>query len=475
MPNAAGSGATVERETCAMVVALERDADLLRLGNFSGPDIPDDDLLRACVHCGMCLPSCPTYRITGQEMSSPRGRLWLMRAVADGRMDLFDPLFDEQMYQCLNCRACEAVCPSGVQYGPLVEASRAQLEQHRERPGKEKWGRKLLMDWLFADAPRMRALVGLTRLYATSGLRRVVRKSGIVGKLGMADAEAMLPPIARKPLVPGDERWEADSVGGETRQAHLFNGCMMGTVFANSNRAAARVMARNGSDVDVPVRQQCCGALAVHGGMLDEARALARRNIDAFEAAGDGTIVVTAAGCGAALKEYGHLLKDDPVYAERAEVFAHRVRDVTEYLGEQDLVDPPVPVERKITYQEPCHLAHAQRITVQPRRLMAMVKGLELVEMRESSLCCGSAGVYNLLRPEMASDLGDRKARHILETPATEVITANPGCAMQVRASLERNGGTSRVRHIVDLLDEAYGGAKTKKSLIGRRARSARS
>ncbi|MBA3416603.1 MAG: 4Fe-4S dicluster domain-containing protein, partial [Chloroflexia bacterium] len=356
-----------------MAVALERDADLLRLGNFSGRDIPDDDLLRACVHCGMCLPSCPTYRITGQEMSSPRGRLWLMRAVADGRMDLLDPLFDEQMYQCLNCRACEAVCPSGVQYGPLVEASRAQLEQHRDRPSKEKWGRMLLMDWLFADAPRMRTLVGLTRLYEKSGLRALAHKTGIVQKLGMVDAEAMLPPIARKPLVPGDERWTAEPTPDGERRAHLFNGCMMGTVFANSNRAAARVMARNGSHVDVPVRQQCCGALAVHGGMLDEARALARQNIDAFEAAGDGAIVVTAAGCGAALKEYGHLLKDDPAYAERAEAFAHRVRDVTEYLAERVLVDPPVPVERTVTYQEPCHLAHAQRVTVQPRTLMAKV------------------------------------------------------------------------------------------------------
>jgi glycolate oxidase iron-sulfur subunit len=456
-----------------MAIAVEQDANLLRLGNFSGPDTPDEDLLRACVHCGMCLSSCPTYRLTGQEASSPRGRLWLMSAVADGRMDVLDPLFEEQMYQCLNCRACEAVCPSGVHYGPLVEASRAQIEQRKQRSTAEKAVRGVTMDWLFGDAPRMRGMVSLLRFYQKSGAQAAVRKSGIIGAMGMADMESMLPPISRKSIVPGDERWEADEVHGEeTRQAHLFNGCMMGTVFANTNRSAARVMARNGSNVDVPVRQQCCGALAVHGGMMDEARRLARQNIDAFEAAGNGTVVVTAAGCGAALKEYGFLLKDDPEYAERAERFSTRVRDVQEYLAERELVPPTIPLQRKVTYQEPCHLAHAQRITAQPRTLMKSIPGLELVEMKESSLCCGSAGIYNILRPEMAEQLGDRKAHHVMETPAEEVVTANPGCAMQLRASLARNGGSVKVRYLVDLLDEAYGGAATKKALVGKDAKT---
>jgi glycolate oxidase iron-sulfur subunit len=455
-----------------MVIAAEQDADIFRLGNFSGPDTPDADLLRACVHCGMCLSSCPTYRITGQESSSPRGRLWLMNAVADGRMEVLDPLFEEQMYQCLNCRACEAVCPSGVHYGPLVEASRAQIEQRKERSKSEQTIRDVAMDWLFADAPRMRGVVSLLRFYQKSGAQTVARKSGIIGAMGMGDMESMLPEISRKSLIPGDERWEADEVPGrEPQQAHLFNGCMMGSVFANSNRAAARVMARNGSDVDVPVLQQCCGALAVHAGMMEEARRLARKNIEAFEEAGDGTIIVTAAGCGAALKEYGFLLKDDPVYAERAERFSSRVKDVQEYLADRDLVPPTHRVERNVTYQEPCHLAHAQRITAQPRKLLKSVPGLNLIEMKESSLCCGSAGIYNLLRPEMAEQLGDRKAHHVMETDAEEVVTANPGCAMQLKASLERNGGTVKVRYLVDVLDEAYGGAKTKKALIGRDAR----
>jgi len=454
-----------------MAVAIETDANLIRLGGFSGSDIPEDDLLRACVHCGMCLPSCPTYRLTGQEMSSPRGRLWLMRAVADDRLDLLDPLFDEQMYQCLNCRACEAVCPSGVHYGPLVEASRAQLEQHCPRPLRERALRRAGLDWLFADSGRLRLLVRMLRLSEKSGMTALARKTGLLKLLGMEDLQTLTPEISRRPIVPGNERWPAEPVGDESRNAQLFNGCIMGTVFANTNRAAARVMARNGAGVDVPIEQECCGALHVHAGMMEEARSLARENIDAFEQSGDDPIIVTAAGCGAALKEYGYLLKDDPAYADRAERFSNRVRDFTEYLGERELVPPTKAVPRTVTYQEPCHLVHAQRISRQPRDLMKAIPGLELVEMKESSLCCGSAGIYNIIREEMAKELGDRKALHAMETSATEVITANPGCQMQVRASLRRNGSRARVRHIAELLDEAYGGAKTKRALIGRFAR----
>src|SRR5687767_5613189 len=451
-----------------MAVAIEPNADLMRLGGFSGPDVPEDDLLRACVHCGMCLSSCPTYRLTGQEMSSPRGRLWLMRAVADERLDLLDPLFDEQMYQCLNCRACEAVCPSGVHYGPLVEASRAQLEQHRPRSLPERALRHVGLEWLFADSRRLRRIVALLRLSQRGGLTALARKMGLLKLLGMEDLEALTPEISRRPLVPGNERWTADPVGERPRSARLFNGCVMGTVFANTNRAAARVVARNGADVDAPIEQQCCGALHVHAGMMEEARVLARKNIDAFAGSGDDPIIVTAAGCGAALKEYGYLLKDDSDFAERAQRFSNRVRDFTEYLDERELAPPTKAVPRTVTYQEPCHLVHAQRISRQPRDLMKAIPGLELVEMNESSLCCGSAGIYNIIREEMANELGDRKAHHAMETPATEVITANPGCQMQVRASLRRNGSTARVRHIAELLDESYGGAKSKRAIISR-------
>lgn len=436
-----------------MAVAVE--ADLHQLRGYSGHDQPDDDLLRACVHCGMCLPSCPTYRLTGQEMSSPRGRLWMMKSVADGKLDLLDPAFDEQMYQCLNCRACEAVCPSGVHYGPLVEAARAQLEQHRPRPLWQRAARAVLMRWLFGDDRRLRTVVRGVRLYQRARLDQLVRRSGILRLTKTQELEAMMPPISGPALVPGRERWAPRH---PRRHASLFNTCMMGTVFAETNRAAGRVLAHNGAAVDLPVGQQCCGALHVHAGMIGSARRLARENIDAFDSGDDRTIIVTAAGCGAALKEYGFLLKDDPEYADRAARFSSRVRDITEALVEEELEPPSVAVEQTVTYQEPCHLAHAQRITSQPRALLSAVPGLQLIEMRESSLCCGSAGIYNLIRREMAEDLGDRKVENASATGADVIVTANPGCAMQLRASLLRNGKQQGVRHIVEVLDEAYGG-----------------
>lgn len=422
---------------------------------FSGPDSPDSELLRACVHCGMCLPSCPTYRETGDEASSPRGRLWLMSAVENGKLSLLDPQFDEQMYQCLNCRACEAVCPSGVQYGPLVEASRAQLEQHRPRPWWQNALRASVMSWPFNDVRRMRAGAQGLRIYQQAGVSALLRKTGVLKLLKLENLERMVPPIAEAPLAPGKDAWVPKTRVGT---AHIFNGCVMSSVFPDVNRSTGRVLAHNGYVTDVPVRQGCCGAIYSHTGLLDDARRLARENIDAFEAAGEGAIVVNAAGCGSALKEYHHLLKDDPAYAKRAEAFVKRVVDVNELLDQQPLVPPTTRVEGTVTFQEPCHLAHAQRITAQPRKLLAQVPGLELVEMHESSLCCGSAGIYNITRAEMADALGDRKARNAIATGADSVVTSNPGCHMQLRTSLIRNGSEQPVHHIVTILDAAYGG-----------------
>jgi glycolate oxidase iron-sulfur subunit len=377
-----------------------------------------------------------------------------MRAVGEGNLDLLDPEFDEQMYQCLNCRACEAVCPSGVHYGPLVEASRSQLEQHRPRSRRDRLIRKLALSAPFEDIRRIRAGVQLLRLYQRTGLNRLVRRVGILKLLRLETLEAMLPPITEPPLISGTESWAPNQAD---RSVDLFNGCVMSTVFSNVNRATGRVMAHNGVACTVPGGQQCCGALHVHSGMMDEARKLARTNIEAFERSGN-EVIVTAAGCGAALKEYGFLFKDDPEWKDRAEAFSKRVRDVTEFLAARQIVPPTHRVDATVTYQEPCHLAHAQRISAQPRVLMQAIPGLTLKEMKESSLCCGSAGIYNIIRKEMADDLGDRKAGHIGATHADQVITANPGCHMQLRTSLKRNNSDIPVRHIVELLDEAYGG-----------------
>lgn len=433
---------------------------------FSGKDVPDDDLLRACVHCGMCLPSCPTYRETGDEASSPRGRLWLMSAVSEGKLSLLDDQFDEQMYQCLNCRACEAVCPSGVQYGAVVEASRAQLEQHRPRPWWQNALRGTLMSLPFNDVRRMRAGAYGLRIYQKSGLSKLLRKAGILRLLRLENLERMVPDLDEAPLAPGKDAWIPKSRIGK---AHVFNGCVMSSVFPDVNRATGRVLAHNGYATDVPVQQGCCGAIFAHTGMLDQARELAKKNIEAFEQAGDGAIVVNAAGCGSALKEYDHLLKDDPAYAERARAFVQRVKDVNELLDEQPLVPPTMEVKAKVTLQEPCHLVHAQRIFAQPRSLLAQVPGLELVEMQESSLCCGSAGIYNITRPKMADSLGDRKARHAMNTNAETVVTSNPGCHMQLRTSLIRNGSKQDVEHIVTILDEAYGGKTAREYAIDSR------
>jgi glycolate oxidase iron-sulfur subunit len=419
---------------------------------FTDVDAPDPELLKACVHCGMCLSSCPTYRITGQEMSSPRGRLWLMSAVSQGRLSVDDELFQEQMYQCLNCRACEAVCPSGVQYGPLVEAARYQIEQRLQRPVKQRIARKVMLDWTFSDMRKMGAVAKMTALYQSTGLQKVARKSGALRLLGLSDMEKMAPAAHGKPLKPGKERWLARE---PERAASLFNGCIMGTAFGDTNRAACRVMAQNGASIDVPECQGCCGALQVHSGMFDIARDMARANVDAFEAEPDRPIVVTAAGCGSTLKEYGHLLKDDPAYAKRSHDFAARVKDFSEFVAAENR-ETPGPIRRKVTYQDACHLAHAQRITAQPRTLLKSIPDLDLVEMRESSLCCGSAGIYNILRPEMARKLGERKVGHILETGATEVITANPGCAIQIATLLKAAGSDIKVTHIADFMDEAY-------------------
>lgn len=439
-------------------MSIANSAELKNMGGivgFTEIDAPEPELLKACVHCGMCLSSCPTYRITGQELSSPRGRLWLMSAVSEGRMSIDDEVFQEQMYQCLNCRACEAVCPSGVQYGVLLEASRYQIEQRLKRPAKQRIARKVMLDWTFSDMRKMGAMARMTSLYQSTGLQSLARKSHLLNLLGLAEMEKMTPSPRGKALHAGKEKWTADE---SDQTALLFNGCIMSTAFGDTNRAACRVMARNGADVEIPTCQGCCGALQVHSGMFDSARDMARANIDAFEVDPNLPIVVTAAGCGSTLKEYGHLLKDDPAYAERAKEFAARVKDFSEFVVTENR-QTPGPIRRKVTYQDACHLAHAQRITEQPRELLGSIPEIDLVEMRESSLCCGSGGIYNILRPEMARKLGQRKVGHIIDTGATEVITANPGCAIQIQTLLREAGSDIKVTHIADFLDEAYSNA----------------
>jgi glycolate oxidase iron-sulfur subunit len=423
--------------------------------SFSEPDVPDFDVIRSCVHCGFCLPTCPTYVLTGKERSSPRGRIWLMKSVTEGRMDMMDPIFEHEMSFCLNCRACEAVCPSGVEYGQILEASRAQLERANNGgsvPARATKG--LTYGFLFKDMRRLRAASQGLKLYQKSGMQKVVRKSGILDLIGLAESEQMLPTLSDEFLAPQGQTWPA--VGESIGRVALFTGCIMSTAYADVHQATIRVLNRNGYDVTAVNEQACCGALHVHGGDMDGGRELARQNVDAFELDRFDAIIINAAGCGAALKEYDHLLHGDDQYAERAAAFSKHVMDVTEFLADRGLTAEPGPLPVKVTYQEPCHLTHAQRISAQPRELLNAIPELQFTEMPESSLCCGSAGVYNIMQPDAARKLGDRKVDNALSVEPEIIVSANPGCMLQLQGILRSRGVEVEVVHIIELLDRAY-------------------
>lgn len=428
---------------------------------FAGPDTPSDDVINTCVHCGLCLSSCPTYRETGLEMSSPRGRIYLMKAVSEGRIGMESDVFQEQMSQCLNCRACEAVCPSGVLYGQILEASRTQIEQARDdgRLPPHPWPVQLMrsgtFDVMFKRLSLFRLFSRMMWLYQRSGVQLLARRLGVLRLLGLNETEALLPPISDRFTVPEGQIYRAE--GQERYTVALLSGCIMSTAFAEVHDATIRVLQKNGCTVVLPPGQGCCGALHAHGGDMDGARDLARRNIAAFEGLGVDAIIVNAAGCGSTLKEYGHLLHDDAAWAGRAAAFVAKIKDVTEFLAGVGLNTAPMrPLNLRVTYQEPCHLAHAQRISAQPRALLRAIPGVTLVEMHESSLCCGSAGIYNVTQPEMAERLGNRKLDNAEATGADVLVTANPGCHLQLSGGMRRRGNAMRVRHIVEVIDQAY-------------------
>ena len=403
-----------------------------------------------CVRCGLCLPACPTYLETMTETSGPRGRISLIRAVDEGALDVLSPGFVHQMSECLDCRACASVCPSGVGYGSLVEGARARIAQAQapRRSLAANAARAFVFRTLFGRLWLMRFFAFLLRIAQRTRLQ------ALAGRMGVA-AAAFAPAIGPRFFTPRNQRFEASD---SRVTVALHAGCIMHVAFAQWHEATVRVLQRNGCSVLVPAAQGCCGAIAEHAGEPDIARDFARRNIAAFERSGAQVYVVNAAGCGAALKEYGHLLKDDPLWAERASHFSSCVRDVLEFLDEIGLREQPGPLSADVTYQDACHLASAQRITAAPRRLLASIPGLVLHEMNESTVCCGSAGIYNLTQPEMASRLGDRKIANAVQTGASVITTANPGCALQMRAHLEAQERTMDVRHVIELLDAAYRG-----------------
>jgi glycolate oxidase iron-sulfur subunit len=423
---------------------------------FSGQDTPPDDVFNLCVRCGLCLPTCPTYVETMVETSGPRGRIALIRAVAEDKLDLTSPGFMHQMSECLDCRACEAVCPSGVRYGELLEPARTQIVRATapDRTPSARLGRSLLIGTLFSQLGLMRFVASLVRAYQRSGLQALVRSSGILKALKLEDLEALSPRMSSRFFVPADQRFPAR--GDRKAVAFLHAGCIMHVAFADWHEASVRVLTRAGVEVVVPRDQGCCGAITIHAGEMDRGRELAKRNIAAFERSGADVYVINAAGCGSALKEYGHLFHDDPQWHARAIAFSAKVRDITEYLDAIGLPPGLGSVHAAATYQDACHLAHAQRITAPPRRLLAQIPGLELREMEESSLCCGSAGIYNITQPAMAARLGRRKVGHVVEVTPDILVTANPGCALQIANGLRAAGRDIEVLHVVQLLDRAY-------------------
>ena len=422
-------------------------------GAFDDHRPPSPELVGDCVHCGFCLPTCPTYTLWGEEMDSPRGRVYLMKSGLEG-----EPMSDSMVQHfdaCLGCMACVTACPSGVQYDRLIEATRAQVERNHERKPRDRAVRAMIFA-LFPHKRRLRLMRGPLRGYQAAGLQRLVRRTGVLERMAprLAAMADLAPPLTRPERLPD----RVPAVGPRRAVVGLLTGCVQGEFFPGVNAATARVLAAEGCDVVVPKAQGCCGALSVHNGREEEATRYARRTIDVFEAAGVETVVVNAAGCGSSMKEYAVLLSDDVAYAERAAAFSARVRDISEFLAELGPVAVRHPLEVSVAYHDACHLGHAQGVRAQPRALLRGIPGLELREIPEAELCCGSAGIWNILFPEPARELGDRKARNVASTGAALLVTANPGCLMQVAAALRRSGTQLAMAHTIEVLDASLRG-----------------
>jgi glycolate oxidase iron-sulfur subunit len=419
--------------------------------NFDKPQQVDLD---RCVHCGLCLNACPTYRELGVEMDSPRGRIYQMNQVAAGVP--IGPSYIEHIELCLACRACETACPSGVQYGRLVEAARSEIEAKTPRPLGERLLRRFVFGHLLQSPRTLKIAGALLYLYGESGLQRVVRSSGLLRLFGKLGSLESLAPPAESPFFFSQIGKTFPAQGERRYRVAFMAGCIANVSFARLNEATVRVLQRNGCEVVVPGGQNCCGALHVHTGLREEARKLARNNIDAVADGGFDAIITNAAGCGSTLKEYDELLEHDAAYAEKARTFKGLMQDVNEFLGSIELDPHMGELPITVTYQDSCHLAHGQRVRAQPRKLLRAVPGLQFREMPMSDLCCGSAGIYNVVQNEMAMQILKSKMDYVNTTGADVIVTANPGCMLQLKAGATLHGKGQRVAHVVEILDEAY-------------------
>ncbi|MEO0348588.1 MAG: (Fe-S)-binding protein [Cyanobacteria bacterium P01_A01_bin.15] len=427
---------------------------------FDHHEPPSQSLIDACVHCGFCLTTCPSYRVIGKETDSPRGRIYLMDAINKGEAPLSEASVSH-FESCLGCLACTTACPSGVEYDKLIDSVRSQVNRNHQRPLPVRLLRGLIFS-LFPYPDRIRLLLSPLALYQWLGVSKLVQGTGLLDRWApqLAAMESILPTVT--PQCFQDNLPDTVPAQGEQRyRVGMVLGCVQRVFFSNVNEATARVLSANGCEVVIPKSQGCCSALPAHQGETAQAQALARQMIDSFATTDVDYVIINAAGCGHTLKDYGHILKDDPTYRERAVAFSNKVLDIQEFLAQVGLTTPLAALTDaplKLVYQDACHLRHGQGITDAPRQLLRQIPGVTVVEPIDAALCCGSAGVYNMLQPDVANELGQMKASTLVNTGATLIASSNPGCALQIQKHLALQGQTVPLMHPVELLDRAIAG-----------------
>ncbi len=422
---------------------------------FSGPDAPEEADLYKCVHCGFCLQACPTYLETGLETESPRGRIALMKAVNEGRIGMTDSVV-RHWDLCIQCRACEVACPSGVPYGSLIEATMAQVERKRQVGIIPRLAARLALNHVIPNQRLLEFAVALVRIYQRSGVQALVRKSGLLRLVSrsMADMESSMPVASDRFFRARGQT--ATPQGAVRSRVALLSGCVMPLFSGPEMEAVVRVLNRNGCEVVVPKAQVCCGAIHSHVGDLEATRTMARRNIDVFSGAGVDAVVVASAGCGSRMKEYDHLLKDDTQYAEKAKRFVHTVKDIHEFLVDLPFAPPTAELGYRVTYQDSCHLGNAQRITAAPRQILNSIPGVDFVELPSAGRCCGAGGTYTITERDFSLRVLGSKMDDFETTGADVIATANPGCLLQLQYGIGDRGLSADVKYVTDLLDEAY-------------------
>ncbi|MDC3414833.1 (Fe-S)-binding protein [Terrihalobacillus insolitus] len=438
----------------ASSVKKEPACSTTSLSNYLWSDHPDENKWADCVHCGMCLEACPTYEITGQEQHSPRGRVHLIKSVSEGKLKVNEQFMDP-VFACLDCKACTTACPADVDVGGLIEEARGQIRQAMPLTGWKGTVSKLFLQGLFPHQNRLNSLGNLLKIYQKSGVQKVVRKTGMLHVMPqhLMEMEAIMPEVKDSVRKKYKNEQVVKSKGETKHEVSLLTGCVMDVMFSDINESTVNVLTRNGNDVTIPQTQTCCGALHVHAGDRETGRKLAKQNIEAFK--DSEKVIVNAAGCGCAMKEYPELFREDPEWRDKAEAFSEKVEDISKYLYDTGYETPKAEINKRITYHDACHLAHGQGVRQQPRDLLLDIPGVEMVHMPNADRCCGSAGIYNITNPEMAGEVLESKMENVPED-VEMIAMGNPGCMLQMAMGVQKYGRNQQIVHTVQLLDWAY-------------------